>query len=78
VLRDWSQAEPLFRDRDDVERAWFEAPPDPADAARVSAEWTERWIDRLGHSADRRPRWLRSLWETWDRRAQIVPDVTLT
>lgn len=74
VLRDHAQALELYRDeRDATERAWLDAPPDPADAA-AEADRLDRWWTGLvagADLADTRPAWLRRLWRRWDAGAGL-------
>jgi len=54
--------------RDRTEAAWLTEPPTTVDAFAEADRLEETWLtDVVGAELpDRRPRWLRSLWETWD------------
>jgi hypothetical protein len=60
-------------ERDMVERAWLDSPPDPAEAA-VASDRLDRWWAGLvagAALADTRPPWLRKLWRRWDEAAGL-------
>ncbi|CAN5886438.1 dipeptidase [soil metagenome] len=81
VLRDHSASVARFAAaRDRTERAWLDAPPSTTEAAAAVDEAEAAWLADLSAARlpDRRPRWLRRLWEDLDRKAAIavVPDRT--
>ncbi len=75
VMRDPARLGARFlAERDEVEKRWVAAPPEPREAfaehARLLAEWTQR-LERSGvRGFDVRPRWVRRYWE---RRAPPTP-----
>lgn len=71
VLRDWTSAAAFLAERDELEEDWLAAPPDPAAAAAESVARTEAWRERVGMPEEMRPRWLRALWQRWDRQAGL-------
>lgn len=60
-------------ERDAVERAWVTDPPSSADAFSVAGDLAARWThDVIGAAQpDRRPRFVRRLWDGYDRAATI-------
>lgn len=77
VLRDHALSVARFAaERDAVERAWLAAPPSTADAFAEADSLEERWWQdlRTADLPDRRPRWLHSLWDGWDRAAGLTSD----
>ena len=56
-----------------VEARWLADPPDSEAAFAEAREITDRWHADLSAAAlpDRRPRWLRALWDRWDREAGL-------
>lgn len=77
VARDPSRLLPLFAgERDEVERAWFAAPPTPAEAFAEADDLTTRWTAAVHADAavpDRRPAMVRRYWRIRDERAGLVP-----
>lgn len=80
VLRDHAASVARFAaERDQVERSWLAAPPTTDDADRQAAELEARWFADLAGAdlPDRRPRWLRALWDRYDRAAGLPhPETT--
>ena len=77
ALRDHALSVARFAaERDAVERAWLAAPPSTADAFAAADSMEERWWQdlRTADLPDRRPRWLHSLWDGWDRAAGLTSD----
>ena len=69
VLRDHGSAvATLAAERDSLERAWIEAPPDTEAAFAASAAAEQRWLDALvaADLRDVRPPWLTELWQDLD------------
>jgi secernin len=57
-------------ERDDLERDWFAAPPDPAEAFAEADRRTATWLARVGEPVtDTRPAYVRRYWRVRDRRA---------
>lgn len=76
VLRDPAASLARFAaQRDAVEAGWLAAPPTTAEAFAESDALEARWLADLRTAAlpDRRPRWLRSLWQRWDAAAGLDP-----
>jgi secernin len=74
VLRDHAGSIARFAaERDAVERAWLAAPPASGEAFAEADRLEARWLADLAAAGlpDRRPRWLRSMWERWDRAASL-------
>lgn len=74
VLRDHEISVGAFSaERDAIERAWVDAPPDSADAFAQSAAAESRWLADLvaADHADVRPPWLRDLWRELDEAAGL-------
>jgi secernin len=73
VLRNPAQFLPrLTQERQSVEDAWFEAPPDTKEAFRVAAELTNHSIEAFesgAEAADLRPLFVRSYWRKRNVRA---------
>jgi dipeptidase len=75
VMTDPARLAPLFVDeRDAVEQAWIEQPPEPSDAFTHHQRLLERWTDRVSAqvSRDGRPFWVRRYWHQRNRRAGIA------
>jgi hypothetical protein len=74
ALRDHQAAvESFLTERDALEEAWLDAPPDTAVAFAQSAALEQRWLDDLV-AADRpdvRPPWLCELWRELDESADL-------
>jgi secernin len=73
VVRDPATLLPRYAaERDDLERAWFAAPPDPVDAFAEADRRTADWLARVGTPvADTRPAYVRRYWRVRDRRAEL-------
>ena len=72
ALRDPAATFPSFRtERDDLERRWLAAPPDPADAFAAADAALARWDRSLPEVRDRRPWWVRRHMRIRDRRAGL-------
>lgn len=70
TLRDHAAALARYgRERDEIERAWLDSPPDPADAAAEAERLDRRWASQVADLGETRPRWLRRLWGRWDAAA---------
>jgi secernin len=79
VVRDPARLLPRYlAERDDLERAWFAAPPPPQTAVDEVARRRERWrsrVERDGPHRDTRPAWVRRYWSLRDRRAGLASPV---
>lgn len=76
ALRHPDRLVPLFAaDRDEVERRWLVAPPDPAAAFAEADELTVRWRAAVGAvpAEDVRPAYVRRFWRARNERAGIAP-----
>jgi secernin len=79
ALRDPARLLPLFApDRDEVERRWLAAPPDPTAAFAEADELTGRWLAAVAAVAvdDVRPGYVRRFWRTRNERAGIADVLT--
>jgi secernin len=62
-------------ERDELERRWFDAPPDPAEAFAEGDHRTASWrrqVEAAGPVADTRPAYVRRYWRIRDRRAGLA------
>lgn len=75
ALRDHSSSIARFgAERDRTERAWLAEPPDTASAFAAATSLEAGWLADLRGAdlPDHRPRWLRHLWDRWDRAAGLT------
>lgn len=67
---------------DELQRAWFDAPPTGAAAWAAASAFTDRWLGVLedaaaaGSFTDRRPWWVRQRWAAFDRAAGMPRGTT--
>jgi hypothetical protein len=74
ALRDHAASVARFAgERDRLEAAWLGAPPPTNEAFALAQALEARWLADLvaADLPDRRPRWLRALWDRYDRQAGI-------
>jgi secernin len=80
AVRDPHRTLPWYTgERDELERGWFSAPPDPEVAFAEGDRRTAAWLARLtadGPIPDTRPRYVRRYWRIRDRRAGLEPAPT--
>lgn len=75
IMRDHSASIARFAAaRDRVEAAWLDQPPTTAEAFAAADALEAAWLADLvaANLPDRRPRWLRKLWDGLDRSAEIT------
>ncbi len=74
VMRDPARLRPLFlEERDRVQRAWLESPPESAAAFAEADELLAKWTEAVARVAcrDVRPVWTRGYWDKRNRRAGL-------
>jgi secernin len=69
LMRDWSQAQQMQAERDELERSVFQTPQDERAHWQAADAWLSRWEQQLTLSSDTRPRWLRKLWANVEAQA---------
>lgn len=64
--------------RDLIEADWLADPPSSAAAFAEADDLEQRWLADVtgGAGGDRRPRWLRDLWKSWNRDAGLPDPIT--
>jgi secernin len=75
VVRDPGRLLPLYaRERDDLERHWFAAPPPSAEAFAEADRRTADWLERVRAAVadDERPAYVRRYWRVRDRHAGVA------
>ena len=62
-MLDWTVADQLRAQRDQIEQAIFARPADADVHWRAADDWLSTWEERIDVVEDRRPNWLRRQWE---------------
>ncbi len=74
TMADWAALLPRYRHaRDRTETAWLADPPSSAEAFAAARDLEAAWLDDVSEVAsERRPIWLRRLWRSLDRKADML------